>query len=132
MKSAMKISKMSFSAMRCYLININSRLQTPDYSTFPLTANRPMNPQIPRGKSPMQPRFSPRQGPSFSAPRPYHHQFNCGPPQYNRSNSQGNSPFSKQQYPRGNSQTLGNSFSNRPYSNNSQQPTQGGNFSYDP
>jgi hypothetical protein len=71
------------------------QLQTPDHSTFALIANRPNNSQMFRGKSPMQPKFPPRQWYGFLAPRPYHNQFNRRP-QYNRNNFQFNNSSANQ------------------------------------
>jgi hypothetical protein len=76
------------------------QLQTLDHSTFALTGNRPNNSQMFKGKSPIQLKVPPRQGYGFSAPRPYHNQFNRGP-QYNRNNFPGNNSSANQQYSRG-------------------------------
>jgi hypothetical protein len=90
---------------------------TPDQSTFALNANKPF--QQSRGRPPMQNRFSPRpysprQGFGYSAPRPYHQQFNRGINQYPRGSS---------------SQYQGNAFSNRQFPPGPLPSSQGGNFS---
>ena len=95
---------------------------TPDQSTFALTANRPF--QQSQNRPPLPNRFSPRpypprQGFGYSAPRPYHQQFNRGlHPQYHRN-----------QYPRGSSsQYQENASSNRQFPHGSLQTSQGSNF----
>lgn len=74
--------------------------------------------------------YPPRQGSGFLAPRPYHQQFNRGPPpQYNRNHSPRNTAFSNHQYHKGPSpQNQGNTFPNRQYTHNQLQPSQGSNF----
>lgn len=83
--------------------------QATDQSTFALTTNRPPHQQLSKGKAPLFSRFSqrgfsPKPSNGFSSPRPFFHQYNRGPQQYNisydRNYGRGNSQFNNHQYPR--------------------------------
>jgi len=72
-----------------------------DNSTFALTAQRPTNPQLSKGKGPMYPParyaprgYSPRTSNGFQ-PRPPYHQYSRGPHPYHNQGT----PFSQQPYP---------------------------------
>jgi hypothetical protein len=76
-----------------------------DSSAIALTAQRPTNPQVSKGKGPMYPpsRYAPRNyspRPNYgSQPRPQYHQYSRGPHHYNQGPQ-----FSQQQYAQGHSQ----------------------------
>jgi transposase InsO family protein len=102
-----------------------------DSATFALTAQRPTNPQLSKGKGPMYPParyaprpYHPRPSHGFSA-RPPYHQYSRGPQPYNHHNH-GTQFSQQQQYSQPNQQTSLSSTARTP--NSGLLPTPPSNF----